>query len=119
MEDRKLLPKPQKLKSLPNRRDQKQYCEYHKDHSHDTNDWRMLKAEIEKLIRRGHLKEFIRREREHSPRPSKDSPRRNAKPRSRSPARVTGRIDTISGGLAGEEILPILGNSTPGEPSIG
>ncbi|GAA0176517.1 hypothetical protein LIER_29493 [Lithospermum erythrorhizon] len=98
MEDRKLLPKPQKLRSPPNRRDLKLFCEYHKGHGHDTNDCRLLKAEFEKLIRRGHLKEFVR---ERSPRPLRDSPSRNVKLRSQSSPRITGRIDMISGGLAG------------------
>ncbi|GAA0183329.1 hypothetical protein LIER_30757 [Lithospermum erythrorhizon] len=30
----------------------KKYCEYHKDHGHDTDECRLLKSEIEKLIRR-------------------------------------------------------------------
>ncbi|GAA0163627.1 hypothetical protein LIER_19443 [Lithospermum erythrorhizon] len=60
MEDRKLLSKPQKLRSPPNRRYPKLFCEYHKDHGHDTNDCHLLKAKIEKLIRRGHLEEFVR-----------------------------------------------------------
>ncbi|GAA0138840.1 hypothetical protein LIER_00506 [Lithospermum erythrorhizon] len=98
MDDGKLFPKPQKLRSHSNRRDLKLFCEYHKDHGHDTNDCRVLKAEIEKLIRRGHLTDFVR---ERSPKSLWDSPRRNVKPRSQSPPRVTGLIDTISGGLAG------------------
>ncbi|GAA0161520.1 hypothetical protein LIER_17817 [Lithospermum erythrorhizon] len=111
MEDRKLLPKPQKLKAPPNRRDQKRYCEYYIDHGHDTDECHLLKAEIKKLIRIGYLKEFLRREQDRSPRPLRDSPRRNTKPRSRSPPRITGQIDTTSGGLAGEEIPPIPGST--------
>ncbi|GAA0152132.1 hypothetical protein LIER_10689 [Lithospermum erythrorhizon] len=61
MEDMKLLPKPQKLRSHPNRQDPKLFCEYHKDHRQDTDDCRVLKAKIKKLIRRGHLKKFVRK----------------------------------------------------------
>ncbi|GAA0140657.1 hypothetical protein LIER_01964 [Lithospermum erythrorhizon] len=46
-------PRPQKIKAPPNRRDLRKYCEYHKDHGHDTDESRILKAEIEKLIKRG------------------------------------------------------------------
>ncbi|GAA0140560.1 hypothetical protein LIER_01880 [Lithospermum erythrorhizon] len=67
-------------------------------------------TEIEKLIRIGHLKEFVRREHDRSPSPLGDSPRKSTKPRSRIPTRITGRIDTMSGGLAVEEITPIPGS---------
>ncbi|GAA0185832.1 hypothetical protein LIER_33120 [Lithospermum erythrorhizon] len=111
--DKTLLPKPPKLRSYPNRKDPKLFCEYHKDHGHDTDDCRVLKAKIEKFIRIGHLKDFVK---ERSPRAVRGSPRRNEKQRSRSPPRVTGRIDTISGGLAGEEIPPIPESSMLEEP---
>ncbi|GAA0173363.1 hypothetical protein LIER_26993 [Lithospermum erythrorhizon] len=101
MEDRKIFSKPQKLKSPSNRRDQKRYCEYHRDHGHDTDDFRLLKAEIEKLIQKGHLIEFVKRDQERSPRRQRESPGRNNKPRSRSPPRITRRIDMIYGGLVG------------------
>ncbi|XP_027174417.1 uncharacterized protein LOC113774040 [Coffea eugenioides] len=43
-----------------NRRDQGLYYAYHRDVGHDTEDCRHLKKDIEKLIRRGHLGQFIR-----------------------------------------------------------
>ncbi|GAA0157082.1 hypothetical protein LIER_38401 [Lithospermum erythrorhizon] len=61
MEERKMLPKPQKHKAPPNRQDQKRYCEYHSDHGHDTDECRVLKEEIEKLIKRENSKEFVPR----------------------------------------------------------
>ncbi|GAA0142717.1 hypothetical protein LIER_03552 [Lithospermum erythrorhizon] len=50
LEDKRILPQPHKLKSPPNRRDKKKYREYHKDHGHDTNECRLLKAKVEKMI---------------------------------------------------------------------
>ncbi|GAA0167184.1 hypothetical protein LIER_22173 [Lithospermum erythrorhizon] len=47
LEDKRILPKLQRINTPPNRRDQKKYCEYHKDHGHDTDECRVLKAEIE------------------------------------------------------------------------
>ena len=44
------------------RRDQGLYCAYHRDVGHDTEDCRHLKKDIEKLIIRGHLGQFIRDE---------------------------------------------------------
>ncbi|GAA0158759.1 hypothetical protein LIER_15704 [Lithospermum erythrorhizon] len=62
LEDKRILPKLHKLKALPNLRDEKIFYEYHKDHVHDIDECQLLKAEIEKLIRRGKLKEFVRRD---------------------------------------------------------
>ncbi|CAA0834933.1 Unknown protein, partial [Striga hermonthica] len=37
----------------------RRYCHFHKDYGHTTEDCRHLKDEIERLIRAGHLKEFV------------------------------------------------------------
>ncbi|KAL2455785.1 Uncharacterized protein Adt_47112 [Abeliophyllum distichum] len=37
------------------------YCRYHRSAEHDTDDCWDLKGEIESLVRRGHLKEFLAR----------------------------------------------------------
>ncbi|GAA0170108.1 hypothetical protein LIER_24446 [Lithospermum erythrorhizon] len=54
-----LLSKPVRMRSAPGRRDKNRYCEYHREHGHDTNEYRILKSEIEKLIKSGYLKEFV------------------------------------------------------------
>ncbi|GAA0143190.1 hypothetical protein LIER_03933 [Lithospermum erythrorhizon] len=104
MEDKKALPIPQRIKAIPHRRDLKKYFKYHKDHGHDTDDCRLLKAEIEKLIRRGKLREFVKNYQKGSPRGYREPfPRRHVNDRrgnDRSP-QITGRVDTISGGIAG------------------
>ncbi|GAA0173260.1 hypothetical protein LIER_26915 [Lithospermum erythrorhizon] len=66
-----LLPKLVRMRSAPGRYDRDRYCEYHREHGNDTNECRILKAEIEKLIKQGHLKEFIEREN------LRDTPRQN------------------------------------------
>ncbi|CAA0830753.1 Unknown protein, partial [Striga hermonthica] len=55
----KPLPPPRKFSASKDR-----YCRYHRDYGHSTNFFRELKDEIERLIRAGHLKEFVIRERE-------------------------------------------------------
>ncbi|GAA0159711.1 hypothetical protein LIER_16425 [Lithospermum erythrorhizon] len=40
-------------------RDKSRYYEYHREYGHDIHECRMLKVEMEKLIKRGHLKEFV------------------------------------------------------------
>ncbi|GAA0171140.1 hypothetical protein LIER_25245 [Lithospermum erythrorhizon] len=97
-------PNNHRIKAPPHRRDLKKYCEYHKDHGHDTDDCRLLKAEIEKLIKRGQLREFVKNDQRGSPRSYRESsPQKYANDRrgnDRSP-RITGRFDTISEGIAG------------------
>ena len=55
----KFLRWPSQMKSNPARRDDTKYCEFHKDHGHQTNDCIQLKKEIECLIRRGHLSRYV------------------------------------------------------------
>ena len=47
------------MKSNPARRDDTKYCEFHKDHGHQTDDCIQLKKEIEYLIQRGHLDRYV------------------------------------------------------------
>ncbi|GAA0169574.1 hypothetical protein LIER_24025 [Lithospermum erythrorhizon] len=44
LEDKRILSKTHKLNTPPNRRDKKKYCEYHKYHGRDTDEYRLLKA---------------------------------------------------------------------------
>ncbi|GAA0164354.1 hypothetical protein LIER_20012 [Lithospermum erythrorhizon] len=107
MEDKNLLPKPHPMRGPSGNRDKNHYCAYHREHRHDTNECRTLKAEIEKLIKWGYLKEFVNkrgqemntRGRGYSPprEPNNDRQRRDRKS---PPPPVTGRINTISGGSA-------------------
>ncbi|KAL2454991.1 Uncharacterized protein Adt_47507 [Abeliophyllum distichum] len=56
-----ILKKPVPMKASSSELNQKRYCRYHRSTGHDTDDCRDLKGEIESLIRRGHLKEFVAR----------------------------------------------------------
>ncbi|GAA0159523.1 hypothetical protein LIER_16277 [Lithospermum erythrorhizon] len=38
VEDKRKFSRPQKIKAPPNRRDQKKYCEYHKNHGNNTDE---------------------------------------------------------------------------------
>ena len=44
----------------PDQRNRSLRCEYHRDHDHETNQCQSLKFLVEKLIRVGHLRRFIR-----------------------------------------------------------
>ena len=53
---------PRPLHSSPNMHDKRKYCRFHKDHGHYTKDCRDLKEQIEELIRRGKLQQYVKRE---------------------------------------------------------
>ncbi|XP_043702532.1 uncharacterized protein LOC122652752 [Telopea speciosissima] len=48
--DRGLLQWPKPMFSKPEERNKKKYCKFHRDISHDTEDYRQLKREIEDMI---------------------------------------------------------------------
>ena len=50
---------PSQVRSDPTKRDNTKYCEFHKDHGHQTDDCIQMRKEIEYLIRRGHLRHYV------------------------------------------------------------
>nr|XP_027067682.1 uncharacterized protein LOC113693326 [Coffea arabica] len=123
MEQQGISRPPRPLGSDKTQRDRGLYCAYHRDVGHDTEDCRHLKKEIEKLIRRGHLGQFVRdgradqkqggfkRDRTAS---SHDRPRG---PRDRTPEQgvqnLAGVINTIAGGPAGGDSHTARRNNRP------
>ncbi|XP_027181965.1 uncharacterized protein LOC113780356 [Coffea eugenioides] len=111
MEQEGLSRPPRPLVGDKSRRDQGLYCAYHRDVGHDTEDCRHLKKDIEKLIKRGHLGQFVREERadQQRGRPRSERPSylrdRPQGPRGRTPEQeiqnLAGVINTIAGGPAG------------------
>ena len=85
------------MKSDPTRRDDTKYCEFHKGHGHQTDDYLQLKKEIEYLIRHGHLNRYVAlkgQERvQPPPPPRKPTPVQHQPP--------LGEIHVISEGFAG------------------
>ena len=47
------------MRTDPTKRDNTKYCEFHRDHAHQTDDCIQLRKEIEYLIRRGYLRRYI------------------------------------------------------------
>ena len=52
---------PRPLHSSPNMHDKRKYCHFHKDHRHYTEDCRDLKEQIEELIQRGKLQQYVKK----------------------------------------------------------
>ena len=79
----------------PEKRNQRKYCRFHKDHGHDTDECIKLKDEIEALIRRGRLARFVA----NKPNPTKPAEDKSAAgPSDNRP--TAGVINTIVGGAS-------------------
>ena len=61
IKDEHYLKWPRPLHSSPNVRDKNKYCRFHKDHGHNTKDFRDLKEQIEELIRKGKLQKYVKK----------------------------------------------------------
>ncbi|KAK0570879.1 hypothetical protein LWI29_007901 [Acer saccharum] len=55
----KIVKWSRKMNALPEHRDPKLQCEFHRDHGHHTEDCIALKFKVAKLLKQGHLREFL------------------------------------------------------------
>ena len=51
---------PPQMRAGPDQRNRSLRCDYHRDHGHGTNNCQSLKFLVEKLIRAGHLRRYLR-----------------------------------------------------------
>ena len=83
------------MRSDPTKRDNTRYCEFHRDHGHQTDDCIQLRKEIEYFTRRGYLRRFVasKGQSQAQPPPPQQTTTQHQQP--------LGEIHVISGGFAG------------------
>ncbi|XP_043815325.1 uncharacterized protein LOC122724433 [Manihot esculenta] len=70
VQDKEFLQWPRPMRAEANQRDPEKYCQYHRTHGHDTNNCYQLISEIERLIKRGHLRNFMKKSEGERPQPN-------------------------------------------------
>lgn len=58
--DNSALNWPKKFKRDKDKRSKEKYCHFHHDHGHDTSNCNKQKSQIEALIRKGKLQQFVK-----------------------------------------------------------
>ncbi|XP_021592014.1 uncharacterized protein LOC110599747 [Manihot esculenta] len=66
------------MRAEASQRDPDKYCQYHRTYGHNTNNCYQLISEIEVLIKRGHLRNFVKKPEgeRHQLNPTAERPRR-------------------------------------------
>ncbi|XP_043817405.1 uncharacterized protein LOC122725051 [Manihot esculenta] len=101
VQDKELFQWPRPLRTEADQRNPDKYCQFHRTHGHDTNNCFQLITEIERLIKRGHLKNFVKKPEGQRPQPNPavQAPRRTgANPVNDG---SSGTINMIVGGTGG------------------
>lgn len=65
--DKDFVQWPKPMRADANKRDPEKYCQYHRMHGHDTNDCYQLINKIERLTKRGHLRNFMNKSKGQRP----------------------------------------------------
>ncbi|RVW58553.1 hypothetical protein CK203_111389 [Vitis vinifera] len=89
---------PRPLGTDPTKRDHSKRCAFHKEHGHTTEECRCLHYLIERLIRAGHLKQYLRSEAG-----SRDASQNHNSGAPRAPTAPKAVINYINGGPSDEE----------------
>ncbi|RVW90003.1 hypothetical protein CK203_035894 [Vitis vinifera] len=89
---------PRPLETDPSMRDRSKKCAFHKDHGHTTETCRSLQYLVERLIKAGHLKQYLR-----SDTGGRDASQHHNSGAPRAPVAPKAVINYINGGPSDEE----------------
>ena len=89
---------PRPIGTDPSTRDRNRRCAFHKDHGHTTETCRSFQYLVERLIKAGHLKQYLR-----SDNGRRDTPQHHNPGNLRAPAAPKAVINYITGGPSDEE----------------
>ncbi|WKA08968.1 hypothetical protein VitviT2T_026648 [Vitis vinifera] len=89
---------PRPIGTDPSTRDRSKKCAFHKDHGHTTETCRSFQYLVERLIKAGHLKQYLR-----SGNGRRDTPQHHNPGNLRAPAAPKAVINYITGGPSDEE----------------
>ncbi|XP_050207935.1 uncharacterized protein LOC126657310 [Mercurialis annua] len=93
---------PRKMNAASaSKRDNSKYCEFHRDNGHTTDECWHLKEEIEKLIERGSLSQFVKRDTEARETESERKKERKEEIARRPRPEPAGVVNVIMGGSTG------------------
>ncbi|KAF2596577.1 hypothetical protein F2Q68_00010851 [Brassica cretica] len=87
---------PPKMRAPDSFRNPDLWCEFHRDHGHKTEDCMALKIEVNDLLQKGYLREFLSEKARNLL--SKETPMKSAETKPASPPRQDRVIYVISGG---------------------
>ncbi|KAF3500581.1 hypothetical protein F2Q69_00044250 [Brassica cretica] len=76
---------PSKMRAPDSFRNPDLWCEFHRDHGHKTEDCVVLKIEVNELLQKGYLREFLSEKAKNLL--SKETPRKSAETKPASPPR--------------------------------
>ncbi|GAV59864.1 hypothetical protein CFOL_v3_03395 [Cephalotus follicularis] len=108
---------PEKMRSPAEKRNTEKCCRYHRDHGHETEEYRQLKNQIEDLIRKGHLRKYVDRDAPQGRREQRreEAPRQQEEQQQQEPRGV---IHTISWGSGLVETTKTRENPTGDSPLL-
>lgn len=90
------------------KRDMTKYYRFHKDYGHTTNECRQLKDEIEGLISRGYLRQYVKNRPDQYPR-NNDNGRQAQAPQAQPRGGQAPRDENMPPPILGEDVITIAG----------
>ncbi|XP_021617921.1 uncharacterized protein LOC110618965 [Manihot esculenta] len=101
VQDKYFVQWPKPMRAEASRREPNKYYQYHRTHGHDTNSCYQLINEIERLIKRGHLRNFMKKLKGERPQQNAVAERPHRQGTGTVNDRSSGTINMIMAGIGG------------------